>query len=82
MPDDTNRSSPLVRKFFEEYYSDKNRKKLTAYLGTGESGSGFLKTHNTLGVMTGYFGTNQDNDGIVTLSDRYGDKGWRKSGKQ
>ena len=56
--------------------------KLTAYLGTGESGSGFLATHNTLGVMTGYFGTNQDNDGIVTLSDRYGDKGWRQSGKQ
>ena len=56
--------------------------KQTAYLGTGESGSGFLATHNTLGVMTGYFGTNQDNDGIVTLSDRYGDKGWRQSGKQ
>ena len=56
--------------------------KLTTYLGTGESGSGFLETHNTLGVMTGYFGTNNNNDGIVTLSDRYGDKGWRQSGKQ
>ena len=56
--------------------------KLTAYLGTGESGSGFLETHNTLGVMTGYFGTDNNNDGIVTLSDRYGDKGWRQSGKQ
>jgi hypothetical protein len=36
MPDDTNRSSPLVRKFFEEYYSDKNREKLTAFLHTQE----------------------------------------------
>jgi hypothetical protein len=32
--------------------------------------------------MTGYFGTNKDNDGIAALSDRYGDIGWSASGKK
>ena len=42
----------------------------------------FLRTFNASGGMTGYFGTNKDNDGLAALSDRYGDVGWSAEGKQ
>jgi hypothetical protein len=32
--------------------------------------------------MTGYFGTNKENDGMAILLDRYGDPGWNKTGKK
>ncbi len=43
---------------------------------------GFIKTFNKHEVLTGYFGTNIDNDGMIALYDRYGDGGWAASGKQ
>ncbi len=54
----------------------------TSYLGTGEAGGGFISTYNKHEVMVGYFGSNKDGDGVAVLSDRYGDSGWRESGKQ
>ena len=57
--------------------------KMTSYLGTGGDGNeGKLSTYNVHGVETGYFGTNTENDGIIVLSDKYGDAGWAASGKQ
>ena len=56
--------------------------KETVYLGTGEGGLGFLSTYNKHKVMTGYFGTNTDNVGMILLSDRYGDEGWSASAKK
>ena len=56
--------------------------KKTAYLGTGEGGAGYLSTYNEHEVKTGYFGTDNNNDGMVVLFDRYGDVGWSASGKQ
>ena len=55
--------------------------KKTSHLGTNKNG-GFLTTHNNQEVETGYFGTNKDNDGLIVLSDRYGDIGWTKYGKK
>jgi len=49
---------------------------------TSEGGGGILKTYNAYGKMTGYFGTNTENDGLAILYDRYGDIGWAVSGKQ
>ena len=54
----------------------------TVYLGTGEGGGGFVRTYNKFEAMTGYFGTNKDNDGMVGLSNRYGDPGWSETGKK
>ena len=47
-----------------------------------ESGGGSLRTYNVHEKMTGYFGTNKNNDGMAILFDRYGDEGWSVSGKQ
>jgi signal recognition particle GTPase len=52
------------------------------YLGTGESFGGHLQTFSKHEVLTGFFGTNKDNDGVAILYDRYGDVGWLASGKQ
>ena len=41
-----------------------------------------LKTYNKHEVQTGYFGTNENNDGMALLFDRYGDIGWGESGKK
>ena len=53
--------------------------KETAYLG---GSTGHLVTYNEREEMTGYFGTNKQNDGMILLNDRYGDEGWSASGKQ
>ena len=53
-----------------------------AYLGISPGGGGQLRTFNKHEVMTGYFGSNKDNDGVVLLSDRYGDPVWTASGKK
>ena len=45
-------------------------------------GYGIIRTFNTHGVNTGYFGTNNKNDGTAILYDRYGDEGWSAFGKQ
>ena len=46
--------------------------KKTSYLETAPGyGSGKLSTYNKHEVMTGYFGTDKDNDGKAVLSDRY-----------
>ena len=45
-------------------------------------GSGYLHTYNDRGVMVGYFGADKTNDGIITLSDRYGEHGWGEHGKK
>jgi len=51
--------------------------KATTYLGDG-----MLRTFNQNELMTGYFGTSKDNDGMAVLSDSYGDIGWSASGKK
>jgi len=72
--------------------------KKSTYLGSGAEGAGFLSiskddkqvarlqgfltTFNEHGVQTGYFGTDKNNDGMITIMDRYGDLGWGQSGKQ
>mgnify|MGYP001078667838 CR=1 FL=1 len=56
--------------------------KMIAYLGSREGGGAFLQILNKHEVETGFFGTNKNNDGVATLSDRYGDRGWSASGKQ
>jgi len=56
--------------------------KETADLGISPGGGGQLRTFNKHEVMTGYFGSNKDNDGVVLLSDRYGDPVWTASGKK
>ena len=45
-------------------------------------GGGLLKVYNKHGEQVGYFGVNKDQDGMITLSDRYGDTGWGESGKK
>jgi len=65
--------------FIQTYNADG---KETAYLGTSVDGSGKLTTSNKHEVMVGYFGTDQDNDGVAVLYDRYGDGGWSASGKK
>ena len=50
--------------------------KVTAYLQDN------LKTFNADGIMTGYFGTDEDEDGSAVLFDRYGNRGWSISGKK
>ena len=56
--------------------------KETSFLGTSEGGFGFLKTFNKHGVFVGYFGSGKEQDGIISLLDRYGDIGWFETGKQ
>ena len=51
--------------------------KLNTYLGDG-----YLRVYNKAGETVGYFGANNNNDGIATLYDRYGDAGWGVSGKK
>ena len=55
--------------------------KPAAGLSSDEFG-GYLETYNEHEVRTGYFGTNKSQDGIVVVSDRYGDTGWTASGKK
>jgi|TARA_Y100000310_G_scaffold57105_1_gene52336 hypothetical protein len=43
---------------------------------------GALRTYSEQNVLTGYFGTNTENDGMAGLNDRYGDLGWSASGKK
>ena len=50
--------------------------KVTAYLQDN------LKTFNVNGTMTGYFGTDTDEDGSAVLFDSYGNKGWSVTGKK
>ena len=56
--------------------------KETSYLGTGEGGGGFLVTNNKLGVRVGYFGSDNSQDGLIGVFDRYGDIGWSANGKK
>jgi len=56
--------------------------KMTAFLGTDASGIGYLSTSNADGKETAFLGTNKNNDGMILLSDRYGDAGWSASGKK
>ena len=56
--------------------------KTVAGLGVDGAGGGALKTFNTHNKGVGYFGSSEDGDGVVVLSDRYGDAGWAVSGKQ
>ena len=51
--------------------------KMTSFLGGGN-----LQIFNKHGVRVGYFGSNKSEDGVIVLSDRYGDKGWAGSGKK
>ena len=54
-----------------------------AFFGANKDGDGgILRTKNIFGEETGYFGTDIKNNGIVTLSDRYGNIGWVANGKQ
>ena len=55
----------------------KTNGKKTAYLGDG-----IMRTYNADGEESGYFGTNKNNDGMILLSDRYGDVGWSRDGKK
>ena len=57
--------------------SSENKLSFPLYLGYG-----YLRTYNIYGETTGYFGTNEDNDGLGILNDRYGETGWAESGKQ
>ena len=60
---------------------DTNGKEIVS-LGLGKHGGGFLEIKNEHGAMVGYFGAGKDQDGMIILSDRYGDSGWGKSGKK
>ena len=56
--------------------------KTSVIVGSTIGGGGFLKTFNKHELITGYFGTNDENDGLAVLRDRYGDLGWSAWGKQ
>ena len=51
-------------------------------LGGSKGGGGHLETYSKHEVLTGYFGTNTENDGMAALNDRYGDEGWSACGKK
>ena len=44
--------------------------------------SDILQAYNKYGKQVAYLGVSKDQDGILLLSDRYGDTGWGKSGKK
>ena len=53
-----------------------------ASLGADQGGNGMLHLHNNFSKEIGYFGATTDQDGMIILSDRYGDVGWAKIGKK
>ena len=44
--------------------------------------SDILQAYNKYGKQVAYLGVSKDQDGILLLSDRYGDTGWGKKGKK
>ena len=54
---------------------------LVALLSADKDGGAF-DIYNTHNNQVGYFGSTTDQDGMIILSDRYGDIGWSVDGKQ
>ena len=55
---------------------------MTSYLGTDAGGNGVIGVHASDGIETARIGSDENQDGVIELNDRYGNTHWSKTGKK
>lgn len=64
-------------------YLHKISDKPNIFVGQNSDGTGAgIQINNKHGEIVSIIGTDKQMDGIIILSDRYGDPGWAQTGKQ
>ena len=54
---------------------------MTTYLGNGKDGGGYLRTNNKFETETSFLGTNNSNEGLINLNDKFGQSFWIRLNK-
>ena len=54
---------------------------MTTYLGNGRDGGGYLRTNNKFETETAFLGTNNSNEGLINLNDKFGQSFWIRLNK-
>ena len=49
--------------------------------GNGRDGGGYLRTNNKFETETAFLGTNNSNEGLVNLNDKFGQSFWIRLNK-
>ena len=55
--------------------------KMSTFLGNGRDGGGYLRTNNKFETETAFLGTNNSNEGLVNLNDKFGQSFWIRLNK-
>ena len=54
---------------------------MSTYLGNGRDGGGYLRTNNKFETESSFLGTNNANEGLINLNDKFGQSFWIRLNK-
>ena len=55
---------------------------MTTFIGNAIDGGGYLRTNNKFETETAFLGTNNANEGLINLDDKFGQSFWIRLNKK